>query len=58
MYSPKIPEKFIPRLWRLGKKRGVPMTRLVAEAIEEYLKREEEENDQGVFVPHSGQSQF
>lgn len=45
MYSPKIPERFIPRLCRLGKKRGLPVTRLVAEALEGYLEREEEEDD-------------
>lgn len=37
MYSPKIPERFIPILYRLGRERGRPMTHLVAEAIERYL---------------------
>jgi hypothetical protein len=37
MYSPKVAEHLIPRLYQLGKARRVPMTRLVAEAIEQYL---------------------
>lgn len=37
MYSPKIAECLVPRLYRLGKARGVPMTRLVSEAIEQFL---------------------
>jgi len=37
MYSPKIPERFIPALYRLGRARRRPMTQLVAEAVERYL---------------------
>jgi hypothetical protein len=37
MYSPKIPDRFIPVLYRLGRAKGQPMTRLVAEAVEAYL---------------------
>ena len=33
MYSPKIREDLIPKLYRLGQKKRRPMTRLVAEAI-------------------------
>ncbi len=40
MYSPKIPARFIPALYRLGRDRGQPMTQLVAEAIERYLASE------------------
>jgi hypothetical protein len=40
LYSPKIPEKFIPVLYRLGRSRGLPMTRLVADAVERYLENE------------------
>jgi len=40
MYSPKIPERLIPELYRLGRARGRPMTQLVAEAIERYLASE------------------
>lgn len=37
MYSPKIAEHLIPPLYRLRCERKQPMTRLVAEAIEQYL---------------------
>lgn len=40
MYSPKIPERFIPVLYRLGRERRRPMTQLVAEAVERYLSEE------------------
>jgi len=41
MYSPKINEKHIPALYHLGKREKKPMTRLVNEAISQYLEREE-----------------
>jgi len=41
MYSPKINEKHIPALYHLGKQAKKPMTRLVNEAITEYLAKEE-----------------
>ena len=37
MYSPKIPERFIPELYRLGRARRQHMTTLVTEAVERYL---------------------
>jgi hypothetical protein len=40
VYSPKIPDRLIPALYRLGRARGEPMTRLVAEAIERFLADE------------------
>ncbi len=40
MYSPKVPERLIPILYRLGRQRGRPMTHLVAEAVERYLEDE------------------
>lgn len=40
MYSPKIDEKYIPLLYKLGKSKHKPMTHLVNEAVEQYLKRE------------------
>ena len=40
MYSPKVPERLIPILYRLGRERGRPMTHLVAEAVERYLDEE------------------
>ena len=41
MYSPKIPEALIPRIYRAARRQRRPMTRLVAEAVELYLTREE-----------------
>ena len=40
MYSPKIPERLIPPLYRLGQAQGRPMTHLVVEAVERYLAAE------------------
>ena len=40
MYSPKVPERFIPVLYRLARHRGAPMTALVAEAVAQYLGRQ------------------
>lgn len=37
MYSPKIPERLIPALYRLAQARGKPMTAIVAEALDAYL---------------------
>jgi hypothetical protein len=37
MYSPKIPDRLIPALYRLARARGKPMTKIVAEALEAYL---------------------
>jgi len=40
MYSPKIPERLIPTLYRLACSRRQPMTVVVAEIIEAYLESE------------------
>ena len=46
MYSPKISERHIPSLWKLKALNQVltgerkPMTQMVNEAVEEYLKKE------------------
>ncbi len=45
MYSPKIPEPLIPRIYHAARRQRRPMTRLVAEAIELYLAREEGQAD-------------
>ena len=37
MYSPKVSEKHIPVLYRLGKEQKKPMTYLVNEAVAQYL---------------------
>jgi hypothetical protein len=38
MYSPKISDDLIPRLYHLGKARKIPMTRLVDGIIRDALK--------------------
>lgn len=43
MYSPKIDEDLIPRIYRLGKLKKVPMTRLVNEILQRELSEMEEE---------------
>lgn len=45
MYSPKINEDLIPRLYRLRKLRKVPMTRLVNEILRSVLPELEEEEE-------------
>ncbi len=45
MYSPKIDEKLIPSLYRLGKVLGKPMTKLVSEAVAEYLAKNVSEEE-------------
>jgi hypothetical protein len=46
MYSPKIDEELIPRLYRLRKLRRIPMTRLVNEILRSGLPALEEEERQ------------
>ena len=41
MYSPKIDEELIPRLYRLRKLRKIPMTRLVNEILEKAVSEME-----------------
>lgn len=41
MYSPKINEQHIKPLYHLGKQKKIPMTKLVNQAIAEYLSKEE-----------------
>jgi hypothetical protein len=40
MYSPKIKEEHIPRLYRLAKSKKRRMTAIVDEAITKYLEQE------------------
>ena len=42
MYSPKIDEELIPRIYRLGKLKKMPMTRLVNEILQRALPEMEE----------------
>lgn len=39
MYSPKIKEEQIKKLFKLKEKLGIPMTKLVEKAIDEFLKK-------------------
>ncbi len=41
MYSPKIKETYIPVLYKIAKDRGLPMTHIVREALDEYLNKPE-----------------
>jgi len=41
MYSPKIKENYIPVLYKIAKARGLPMTHIVREALDEYLSKPE-----------------
>ena len=41
MYSPKIKEDYIPVLYKIAKVRGLPMTHIVREALDEYLNKPE-----------------
>jgi hypothetical protein len=43
MYSPKIDEELIPRLYRLRKLKKIPMTRLVNGILENALQELEKE---------------
>ncbi len=50
MYSPKIDEELIPRLYRLRKLRRIPMTRLVNEILREAIAEMEEEEQKKEIV--------
>ena len=43
MYSPKIDEEIIPRIYRMGKLMKMPMTRLVNKILQRGLSDLEEE---------------
>ena len=43
MYSPKISECLIPKLYAVAKFRNVPMTVLVNEVLKDFLKKEEKQ---------------
>ncbi len=38
MYSPRLPDRLIPPLFRQARTEGRPMTALAADAIERYLR--------------------
>lgn len=55
MYSPKIDEELIPRIYRLGKLKKIPMTRLVNEILQRQLSEmEEKEGGNGNSVLNPG----
>jgi hypothetical protein len=43
MYSPKVSEHFIPAIYELSRLLRQPMTTLVNQAVDDFLKRHEEE---------------
>lgn len=45
MYSPKVREEFIHKLFQIKKKTGKPMTKQVNEAISEYIGKFELNKD-------------
>lgn len=47
MYSPKISEELIPKLYRLAKSKGVKMTALVNEIIEKAINETESKDGEG-----------
>ena len=51
MYSPKINEELIPRLYRLRKLKKIPMTRLVNQMISAVLP--ELEKREGISSPEA-----
>lgn len=48
MYSPRIREALIPRVYRAAKASGIPMTAWVNQVIEEALREHERRNESQV----------
>ncbi|MEE8074210.1 MAG: hypothetical protein V3T60_01140 [Candidatus Binatia bacterium] len=58
MYSPKIDEELIPRIYRLGRLKKTPMTLLVNEILQRGLSEmEEEEGGNGNAPMNPGDQQ-
>jgi hypothetical protein len=55
MYSPKIDEELIPRLYRLRKLKKMPMTRLVNEILRSVLPTLEEEESKRELACANGE---
>ena len=49
-YSPKIKGDLVRRLYQLKQKEKRPMTRLVNEAVTEYLEKKEKEDGKERFI--------
>lgn len=47
MYSPKIHETLIPKLYKIARRKGQPMTKIVNQFVEQGLDRENKQNNQG-----------
>ena len=56
MYSPKIDVSLIPILYRLGKARRMPMTRLVNELIVKALEAEQLPDEIRTMMPTTGRT--
>lgn len=57
MYSPSISESNVRRLYRLGRVRRVPMTKLVNKALADFLARHEDEIESYNPETHDTRSQ-
>ena len=57
MYSPKIREDLIPRVYRAAKSANVAMTKWVSRVIEEALPPESPEDGQKINERHSRKEQ-
>lgn len=57
MYSPKIDEELIPKLYLMAKQRKIPMTRFVNELLQTALERMEKGPPQGHRRMLVGESQ-
>jgi hypothetical protein len=58
MYSPKIDEELIPRLYRLRKLKKIPMTRLVNRIVENAISElEKEQYEKSPGLPDSQDNQ-
>lgn len=47
MYSPKIREELVSRLYVMAKERKTPMTKLVNAILQTYLEQPQRENENG-----------
>lgn len=50
MYSPKISEELIPKLYRLAKSKGVKMTALVNEIIQKAINETEGKDGENYII--------
>lgn len=51
MYSPKIKKEYIPVLYKLSKRAGLPMTRYVNRIIGQALTKEDSDDKDGTDPP-------